>query len=181
MPAVTIRITPRGHRIRLAENKTVNLGRWFALLAFAVMLGAALRSSAVEPKLMAGVWRGHSAGKQKLAFGIVRSESDDQYTVSNDLRTVIRLPVAAASETAGKMEALPVHAVATTLTTEARIENGELVARRVTHYSTGENDETWTFRLQSPGTLGVKYESRVIDRAGGEISWHKAEGTLQRR
>lgn len=159
----------------------MNSGRRFALLAFVVLLGMTLCSRAVEPKLIAGVWRGHSTGKQKLAFGIVRSESDDQYTVSNDLRTVIRLPVAAASESGGKMEALPVHTVPTTLTTEARIENGELVAKRVTHYSTGENYETWTFRLQSSGTLGVKYASSLIDRAGGQLSWHKTEGTLQRR
>jgi hypothetical protein len=130
---------------------------------------------------MAGVWRGHSTGRHDLAFGIVRSESDDQYTVSNDLRTVTRLPVAAASEIGGKMQKSPVHAVPTTLTTEARIENGELVARRVTHYSTGENYETWTVHLQSPSALHVKYASSLIDRAGGQISWHKTEGTLQRQ
>ncbi|MEP6668315.1 MAG: hypothetical protein ABJF10_04135 [Chthoniobacter sp.] len=152
----------------------------FAPLACVVLLGTTIRASGAEPKVMAGVWRGHSAGKQELAFGIVRSESDDQYTVSNDLRTVTRLPLAASFESGGKMQPSPVHAVATTLTTEARIESGELVAKRVTQYSTGENRETWTFRLRSPSVLHVQYASSYILPSGRQLSWHKTEGTLQR-
>lgn len=149
--------------------------------ALVLLLGGAMRISAGEPKQMAGTWRGHSAGKQELAFGPARTETDDQFTISNDLHTVTLLPIGGSHEVGGKMEKTPVHAVTSTLTTEAHLEGGDLVVERVVRYSTGEDRQTWTFHSQSPNTLRVKFSSSFIDTAGGRLSWCKKEGTLQRQ
>lgn len=147
----------------------------------ALLLGSALHLCAGEPAQMAGVWRGHSAGKQELAFGISRTESDEQFTISKDLRTVILLPLAATTEISGRMQKTPVHAVPETVTTAAHLENGDLVAKRTVRYSTGEDRQTWTFHLQSPSTLHVKFASSYLDTTGGQLSWRRMEGTLQRQ
>lgn len=159
------------------------MSRFIPSLAFGVALlfGNATCLHADEPKAMAGVWRGHSKGKQELAFGISRTESDDQFTISDDLRTVTLLPLGGSYESGGKMEKTPVHSVITTLTTEARLEKGDLIVKRTVRRSTGEDHQTWTFHLQSPSTLHVSYASSFIDTAGGQLSWCKTEGTLQRQ
>ena len=149
--------------------------------AFALLFSNAMGASAGEAKQMAGVWRGHSKGKQELAFGIARTESDDQFTVSDDLRTVTLLPLGGTHEVGRKMEQTPVHSVTTTLTTEARLEKGDLIVKRTVHRSTGEDHQTWTFHLQSPSTLHVIYASSFVDTAGGQLSWCKTEGTLQKQ
>lgn len=159
------------------------MNRFFTslVLALAILFGDAMHSSAGDPKEMAGVWRGHSKGKQELAFGIGRTESDDQFTISDDLRAVTLLPLGGTHEVGRKMEQTPVHSVPTTLTTEARLENGDLLVKRVVRYSSGEDRQTWTFHLQSPRTLRVSYASRFVDTAGGQLSWCKMGGTLQRQ
>jgi len=159
------------------------MSRFFAslVLALVVLYSNAMDSLAVDPKEMAGVWRGHSKGKQELAFGISRTESDDQFTISGDLRTVILLPLGGTHEVGRKMEQTPVHSVPTALTTEARLENDDLIVKRTVRYSTGEDRQTWTFHLQSPSTLHVSYASRFVDTAGGQLSWCKMEGTLQKQ
>lgn len=146
-----------------------------------LLLGTALHLSASEPAQMAGVWRGHSTGKQNLAFGIARTESDDQFTISKDLRSVVLLPLSATTEISGKSQKAPVHSAPATLTTTARLEKGDLVVQRTVRHSTGGDRQTWTFHLQSPSTLHVKFASSYLDTAGGQISWYKTEGTLQRQ
>lgn len=153
----------------------------FRTFVLAILFGSTLHLSAGEPSQMAGVWRGHSKGKQALAFGISRTESDDRFTISNDLRIVALLPLGGTHEVGHKMEQTPVHSVTTTLTTEARLEKGDLVAKRVVRYSTGQDHQTWTFHLQSPSTLHVSYASSFVDTVGGQLSWRKMEGTLQRQ
>jgi hypothetical protein len=154
----------------------------FALaFAFLLLFGNAMCLSAEAPKAMVGVWRGHSKGKQELAFGISRTESDDQFTISDDLRTVTLLPLGGTHEVGRKMEQTPVHSVTTTLTTEARLEKGDLIVKRTVRRSTGEDRQTWTFHLQSPSTLHVSYASSFVDTAGGQLSWCKTEGTLQKQ
>lgn len=163
------------------KTPTLKMLGSFLSVAAVLWLVLLVPSTAAGPSQMAGTWRGHSSGKQELAFGISRTESDDQITISPDLRKVMWLPIGAASEIGGKMQKSPVHAVATALTTEARLDHGDLVATRVVRYSTGENRETWTFHLQSPSTLRVRFASSYIDSAGGQLSWRKTEGTLQRQ
>jgi len=157
--------------------------RFVPSLAFAsvALFGSTMQLPAGEPGQMAGTWRGLSKGKQELAFGIARTESDDQFTISKDLHTVNLLPLGGSYESGGKMEKTPVHSVTKTLTTEARLEKGDLIVTRVIRYSTGEDHQTWTFHPKTKTSLHVSYTSSLIDHAGGRLSWCKTEGTLQRR
>jgi len=142
-------------------------------------------SESFDPKKIAGTWRGHSTGTFEFTANGTRFRNefgnDEQFTFSNELRTVERTWIAEYVLKDGKVvDRTNWKGVGPSLPMAVQREGDTLIAKQTTPFGNGHQEETWIFHLQDQGSLRVEYRENVRNPDAKYFEQKRTTATLHR-